>query len=382
MGGYSFTDELRRTLFKAKKAATSLRHEYVGTEHLLLGMLAVPDATGNQVLRMVGVEPERVAEKLLQTVKPGRTAQPPFFGPELPYTSRAKKVLELAMSGAKRLNDNYVGSEHLLLGLLSEAKGIAAQVLVDSGVSLTNPRVANLTIIHRGSRQEAGGETLETSSVSEPPDVLWAGRSSGALESVNPRASGAFNFTERVRRVLGEARNMAAALGHPYVGTEHELLALLSDDGIGSTVLQNLGLDLSQASEAVRRALKPGMDERELEVRDLPYTVGAKQVLEHAMREARELNHSYVGTEHILLGLLREQRGIAAQVLHSFRVTVETARAETLRILGTNMPAALPAPPTGETAVRVAVVLQYSNGATVTKGFSSPAEAASFLSAQ
>ena len=144
-----------------------------------------------------------------------------------------------------------------------------------------------------------------------------------------------YYFTERVRCVLAEARNEAAALGHPYIGGEHQLLALLSDDGVASTVLQSLGLDLRHTANAVRQRLVPGKhDAMELTDRELPYTTRAKKVLEYAMIEARDLNHPYVSTEHLLLALLREGKGIGAEVLHSSGVTVERVRAETLRVLG------------------------------------------------
>src|SRR5919205_1004328 len=118
-----------------------------------------------------------------------------------------------------------------------------------------------------------------------------------------------YNFTDRVRKVLQMAREEAARLHHEYVGTEHILLGLIRE-GEGAA------------------AAGP----------DLPYTSRAKKVLELAMTEARELNHSYVGTEHLLLGLLREEKGIAAQVLTDAGVNLEQSRAETLRLLGSEMP--------------------------------------------
>ena len=143
-----------------------------------------------------------------------------------------------------------------------------------------------------------------------------------------------FAFTERVRRVLAQSRDEAVALGHPYVGCEHQLLALLANGGVAGTVLQNLGLKLPYAASVLRQLLTPGKaGSAQLKASELPYTTRAKKVLEYAMMEARELDHSYVGTEHLLLGLLRERKGIAVEVLRSFGVTLEKTRAETLRIL-------------------------------------------------
>src|SRR5829696_7076515 len=143
-----------------------------------------------------------------------------------------------------------------------------------------------------------------------------------------------YNFTERVRKVLAMAREEAARLHHEYVGTEHILLGLIREgEGVAATVLQNLSVELDEIEETVKKGKAA-----QTTGPDLPYTSRAKKVLELAMSEARELSHSYVGTEHLLLGLLREEKGIAAQVLTDAGVNLEAARAETLRILGTEMP--------------------------------------------
>jgi ATP-dependent Clp protease ATP-binding subunit ClpC len=147
-----------------------------------------------------------------------------------------------------------------------------------------------------------------------------------------------YNFTERVRKVLAMAREEAARLHHEYVGTEHILLGLIREgEGVAAAVLQNLSIDLDEIQQKIEEQVKKGKATQATGP-DLPYTSRAKKVLELAMSEARELNHSYVGTEHLLLGLLREEKGIAAQVLTDIGVNLDTARAETLRLLGTEMP--------------------------------------------
>jgi ATP-dependent Clp protease ATP-binding subunit ClpC len=147
-----------------------------------------------------------------------------------------------------------------------------------------------------------------------------------------------YNFTERVRKVLAMAREEAARLHHEYVGTEHILLGLIREgEGVAATVLQNLNVELDEIQQKIEETVKKGKA-AQTPGPDLPYTSRAKKVLELAMSEARELSHSYVGTEHLLLGLLREEKGIAAQVLTDAGVNLDAARAETLRILGTEMP--------------------------------------------
>jgi ATP-dependent Clp protease ATP-binding subunit ClpC len=149
-----------------------------------------------------------------------------------------------------------------------------------------------------------------------------------------------YNFTDRVRKVLQMAREEAARLHHEYVGTEHILLGLIREgEGVAAAVLTNLNVDLDEIQQKIEETVKKGKAPAAAGPPDLPYTSRAKKVLELAMSEARELNHSYVGTEHLLLGLLREEKGIAAQVLTDAGVNLEQARAETLRLLGSDMPA-------------------------------------------
>ena len=145
-----------------------------------------------------------------------------------------------------------------------------------------------------------------------------------------------YNFTERVRKVLSMARQEATRLQHDYVGTEHILLGLVREgEGVAAHVLGSLGVEIERIHERIEGAVRKG--KATIALGELPYTSPAKKVLEFAVAEARELNHSYVGTEHLLLGLLRESKGIAAQVLAALGATIEDARAETLKILGPDM---------------------------------------------
>src|SRR5437867_7361037 len=154
-----------------------------------------------------------------------------------------------------------------------------------------------------------------------------------------------YNFTDRVRRVLHLAREEAARLHHEYVGTEHILLGLIREgEGVAATVLTNLNVDLEEISRRIEETVKKGTAAGSAGP-DLPYTSRAKKILEFAMSEARELNHRYVGTEHLLLGVLREEKGIGAQVLTDAGINLEEARGEVLRLLATEMPASDATPP-------------------------------------
>jgi ATP-dependent Clp protease ATP-binding subunit ClpC len=145
-----------------------------------------------------------------------------------------------------------------------------------------------------------------------------------------------YNFTDRVRKVLAMAREEAVRLQHDYVGTEHILLGLIREgDGVAAEVLRNLAADLDDLLRLVEDNIRPGKSSTP--IGELPYTTRAKKVLEYAMAEARELNHSYVGTEHLLLGLLREEKGLAAKVLGQLGIGLDEARAEMLKLLGTDV---------------------------------------------
>jgi len=163
-----------------------------------------------------------------------------------------------------------------------------------------------------------------------------------------------YNFTDRVRKVLAMAREEAIRLQHDYVGTEHILLGLIREgEGVAAAVLTNLSVDLEQVQERIEDSVRRG--KATIALGELPYTSRAKKVLEFAMAEARELNHSYVGTEHLLLGLLREEKGIAAEVLNQMGVTLEEARRQTLKLLGSepNAPqTAAGSPPAGSATTK------------------------------
>ncbi len=167
MNGYNFTDRVRKVLQMAREEAARLHHEYVGTEHILLGLIREGEGVAAAVLTNLNVDLEEIQQKIEETVKKGKAGT--VTGPDLPYTSRAKKVLELAMAEARELNHSYVGTEHLLLGLLREEKGIAAQVLNDAGVTLEQSRAETLRLLGSDMPQaSAGGATPAPSSSAAP----------------------------------------------------------------------------------------------------------------------------------------------------------------------------------------------------------------------
>ena len=145
-------------------------------------------------------------------------------------------------------------------------------------------------------------------------------------------------FSERARRVLSLAQEEAQRFNHNYIGTEHILLGLVREtEGVAARVLANLGVDLSKVRSAVEFII--GRGERPAQG-EIGLTPRAKKVVELAVDEARRMNHTYIGTEHLLIGLLREGEGVAAGVLESLGVTLDKVRSETHRILSQTTPSA------------------------------------------
>ena len=143
------------------------------------------------------------------------------------------------------------------------------------------------------------------------------------------------NFTPRAQQVLALARKEADRFNHNFVGTEHLLLGLIKlGQGVAVNVLQKMGLDLETVRLEVEKQVGTGPDQKQ--VGNIPYTPRVKKVLSLAAKEAKSLNHTYVGTEHILLGLLREGDGVAARVLKNLDVDIEQTRQEILKELDPN----------------------------------------------
>src|ERR687891_187289 len=142
-------------------------------------------------------------------------------------------------------------------------------------------------------------------------------------------------FTDRARKVMQLANQEAQLFNHEYIGTEHILLGLVKEgSGVAANVLKNLGVERRKVREEVERIVQRGVGGDQVVMGRLPHTPRSKKVIEYAIEEARSLSHNYVGTEHLLLGLLREHDGVAAQVLMNLGLKLEEVREEVLNLLG------------------------------------------------
>jgi len=355
-----FTERARKVLSLAQEEAQRFQHNYIGTEHLLLGLVREGEGVAAKVLSNLGVELNKVRSTIEFMIGRGDRI---VLG-EIPLTPGAKKVIELAVDEARRLNHQYIGTEHILLGLVREGEGIAAGVLESLGVNLEKVRT----------------HTIQVLGQSGAPHVVSRSRFAQThfIQSVMEVGEEWFDtFTVQLSRVLSRAEEEAQRFHHNYIGAEHLMLALTRErKGVAARVLSNLGVELDKVRSAVEfsssdqaQIVPAGLTAREVELLRLveqglteaqvaaklaisPLTVNrhltslysklgvtarnatTHYVIELAVDEARLLNHHYVGIEHLLLGLIREEKGIVAGVLESLGVTLEKARAETLRVLG------------------------------------------------
>jgi ATP-dependent Clp protease ATP-binding subunit ClpC len=231
MNGYNFTERVRKVLAMAREEAERLRHEYVGTEHILLGLIREGEGVAAAVLQNLSVDLDEIQQKIEDTVKKGKAAA--ATGPDLPYTSRAKKVLELAMAEARDLTHNYVGTEHLLLGLLREEKGIAAQVLTDAGINLDAARAETLRLLGTDMPQAGAAPGAPGSSPASPAapgkgekksktpalDHFCRDLTQLAAESQLDPTIGRAKEIERVMEILTRRKkNNPVLIGEPGVG--------------------------------------------------------------------------------------------------------------------------------------------------------------------
>jgi ATP-dependent Clp protease ATP-binding subunit ClpA len=211
------------------------------------------------------------------------------------FTDRARRVVVLAQDEARFLDHGYIGTEHILLGLIHEGDGVAAKVLAEMGISLDAVRARVVGIVGKGD---------------------------GA-------PSGHIPFTPRSKKVLELALREALQLGHNYIGTEHILLGILREgNGLAAEVLVELGADLQTARDQVIRMIgpRPGVRGRAYpEMARLMTTPAAATVAGQARRLAQGAR---VGSQHYLLGLLGEERSLAAKVLTSLGVTREAVEAK------------------------------------------------------
>ncbi|MGI8492178.1 MAG: Clp protease N-terminal domain-containing protein, partial [Acidimicrobiales bacterium] len=220
-----FTDRARRVLVLAQEEARLLNHNFIGTEHILLGLIHEGEGVAAKALESLGISLEAVREKVEETIGPAgsaTTGSPPF-------TPRAKKVLELSLREALQLGHNYIGTEHMLLGLVREGEGVAAQVLVSLGADLTRVRQQVISLLsgyQSGSGKEGapagagvGASSTEAPAGSPVLDQFGRNLTQLARERKLDPVIGREREIERVMQVLSRrTKNNPVLIGEPGVG--------------------------------------------------------------------------------------------------------------------------------------------------------------------
>ncbi|HZQ27210.1 MAG TPA: Clp protease N-terminal domain-containing protein, partial [Acidimicrobiales bacterium] len=218
-----FTDRARRVLVLAQEEARLLNHNFIGTEHILLGLIHEGEGVAAKALESLGISLEMVREKVEETIGPAgsaTTGSPPF-------TPRAKKVLELSLREALQLGHNYIGTEHMLLGLVREGEGVAAQVLVNLGADISRVRQQVIQLLSgysgtkEGATAGAGAAAAgqETPSGSPVLDQFGRNLTQQAREKKLDPVIGREREIERVMQVLSRrTKNNPVLIGEPGVG--------------------------------------------------------------------------------------------------------------------------------------------------------------------
>ena len=160
-----FTDRARRVVVLAQEEARMLNHNYIGTEHILLGLIHEGEGVAAKALESLGISLDAVRQQVEEIIGQGQQAP----SGHIPFTPRAKKVLELSLREALQLGHNYIGTEHILLGLIREGEGVAAQVLVKLGADLNRVRQQVIQLLNGYQSKEPAG----TASESAPSGVWW-----------------------------------------------------------------------------------------------------------------------------------------------------------------------------------------------------------------
>ena len=320
-----FTERARKVLSLAQEEAQRFQHNYIGTEHLLLGLVREREGVAARVLESLGVELYRVRQAVEFIIGRGDRI---VLG-EIGLTPRAKKVIELAVDEARRLNHHYIGTEHLLLGLVREGEGIAAGVLESLGVKLENVRTQTIQVLSGAAIRsaemswQADAEELakidrEVANAQDEDDFTFAPSpfSDELLQNNIPRV-----FSVRALRVLNATREEARRLQNSYIGTEHLLLGLISEEkGLAAKIVQ-MTVELETIRSVLEFIIAHGGSR--VVPDETGFTLRSRKVIQLAADEARKLGDPLVGAEHLLLGILREGEGIAAGVLISLGVRLQ-----------------------------------------------------------
>jgi ATP-dependent Clp protease ATP-binding subunit ClpA len=269
-----FSGDARQVVVLAQDESRRLSHNYIGTEHLLLGLLAQHHGVARQALDAFGVTLDDARRSVEAAVGTGKRKP----SGHIPFTPRAKKVLELSLREAVHLRADHIGTEHLLLGLIREGEGLGARVLTASGIDLLALRLKVLDLVPPAAASESRRR------------LFWP-RSRSASEPIT--TTDQIRTTSATDATLDEARRLA---GEAAVGSHHLLLATLNDpQSAAAKALDALGVNLEQARSALRSVDVAGTTD------ELPEEAGRRQLAMHLRGSALTLET----TDEALIAMAR-----------------------------------------------------------------------------
>ena len=354
-----YTEGARRVVFMGRYEATKYGSPFIETEHLLLGLL---HEDRKLALRLLGSE-QAIAAVEAQIRSP-ETTERTSTSVDLPLSHESIRVLVYGTEEAERMRHRHIGPEHLLLGLLREEGSHAAQALRGAGfeLSLVREQIAGLSQsapetaydeLHRlidglpPEQLEAAALALRSLKAGVPIDTSTRFVSPAAGQSGPARALPGYGllerFTEQARRAIFFARYEASQFGTKAIESEHLLLGILHEHwrlserlyrrkASANRTLESKASTMAALSE-IRKEIKqrkPSGPKTPTTV-DLPLSMECKRAMTFAAEEAREMKHQHIGNEHLLVGLLREKKCFAAELLRARGVDLEEARKDLMQ---------------------------------------------------
>jgi ATP-dependent Clp protease ATP-binding subunit ClpA len=317
-----FTDRARRVVVLAQEEARLLDHGYIGTEHILLGVIHEGEGVAAQALASLEIDLTAVREAVERLVPRGESTP----SGHIPFTPHAKKVLELSLREALRLAHNYIGTEHILLGLVREREGMAAKALVQVGADLDSVRQRIEEMVT--SLAEPG--TLRGAETARTVSMRLSARGQARVSEVLTRSRDQVvfrRFTVPACRVLLLAESEALRLGRVTVGAEHLLLGLLAEEeGVAARALGTLGLDLAGVRETADRQLGR---RQVVHTAEAAYGEDLLDAIERSLHEALAAGSERIDTEHLLLGIVHQAEnrgGLARQGLKVLGTSPDAVR--------------------------------------------------------
>jgi ATP-dependent Clp protease ATP-binding subunit ClpA len=331
-----FTDRARRVVVLAQEEARLLDHNYIGTEHILLGLVREGEGVAAQALTSLRIDLGTVRRQVQDIIGQGGSSP----SGHIPFTPRSKKVLELALREAIQLGHNYIGTEHILLGLIREGEGVASQVLTRLGADADRVRQQVVRLLSGAQPVSEGGLAAT------PTDELRASATSLTSRLGRELIDGLLyrRFTAGAHRVLLLTESEALRLGSTNAGIEHLLLGLVAEeDGVAARALGTLGIDLPRLRVLAEQLL----GRRAIMFVPQPtFSPDLLDVVEQALHEAQAAGSVRVDTEHLLLAFVHhaeDRGGMAGQALSVLQTTPEAVRQAVADTAPTQDPG--PAPP-------------------------------------